>query len=279
MKANALPFYDKPQLQNFRKRWCENDRRITLSCIGTDNGTGAIEALFMPFQIVTDAIEIDNVFLRTEQFENPVEYSFSPVDFNFTSAQTLANGKNLICYQGDPVTFNQNGSALHEFFEDKDWYFEIVAGGEKYYSEQFRMLHSVSNYPCGDWVQINYRSEKNLANINFELVPEYIERLWIGADVGRPTYNYKVDGEEDGTGKFFALSRRVEKTFEFEFFANEPMCDALAVMPLCNSITFLTANESFEARDVKFEVKEWDLALAKCVISFHTDFAATVGSC
>jgi hypothetical protein len=277
-----FPFYEKEALQNRNKTWCENDVLFKhfVPFLDLSGGSGGGLYLRLPafqFQVIADGL--DSIVMRE------VAYPYNGYDFtaffsNYNYYYHQAGNFTYLQYDGQvPVQFANPGTPA-DILQGKEWVLEITNRGVKYYSERFTTVQAIIStdfLPCGDWVYLDYTSNKNIGTLIYE--QNFRQSILLPTEAGKPKYEYKEEGEEDGKGGFFQTMKRIEKTYHLEFFAPEYLTDALCTLPLHTNAVLFSNYGIFAVNDMKFEVKDWETdCIARCQISFQTDFAAARGT-
>ena len=279
MDAQSFPFYKNKNYCNHEKTWCL-DQQLFKHHVMFKSDLDNDFIKFPAFQIIVDAniSHIDNLLMYSTDGQSAVEIRATDIQLDFV----IQGNQTIITHWGQLFTRTiPAGITATPPYLDRIWQAEMQIHGEIYYSELFAPIQVQDGdiLPCGDWLLLDAVSQKNIGNLIYEGTGSFKQNYLLPTDIGRPTYEYKEEGEEDGKGEFYQTMRRVEKTFAFEFFAPEYMTDAMALLPLHEFFVIFTQYGTYNANDLKFEVKEWETeCIARCEISFQTDFAAARGT-
>jgi len=120
-------------------------------------------------------------------------------------------------------------------------------------------------------IKITYSSTKNVAGIDYEK-SYLVNHLYLDADLGRPSYVYEEEGEENTKGEFRRSFAKVKKQYRITTYLMEHIIDALSVLQLHDNITVQASNGlSFSVDEFIMSDPEWDegvKCLAEVTISF-----------
>ena len=132
-------------------------------------------------------------------------------------------------------------------------------------------------------IKITFSNTKDVAGIYYPSTRPFTGKLYLDADIGRPTYIYNEDGEEDINGNFNRSFARVEKQYNIRTHLLEHMVDAFAVIQLHDYINVLASNgANFIASEFRMSEPEWDEnipCLAEVTLTFNVYSDSTFTRC
>lgn len=122
-------------------------------------------------------------------------------------------------------------------------------------------------------IKITFSNPKDVAGIYYPTSVPFTGKLYLDADIGRPTYIYNEEGEEDINGNFNRSFARVEKQYNIRTHLLEHMVDAFSVIQLHETIYVVASNgASFYVSDFRMSEPEWDEnipCLAEVTLTFN----------
>ena len=181
---SVLPWYNNIDLQNHRKSYAYGNIYPLFTPAG----------YLLPFQIIrkTRVDVITNVTLYDKDDKIVHVMTQDIKEAGLTIVKLPALGYDVIFYAGNmPMAFNM---------ADGIYYASISDGVETWYSEMFTVVQSVSGYLKIEWYDVS-----NLIFDSGVVVyknPLFKNRMYICADIGKPDYTFKEEGE-DRDGYFF----------------------------------------------------------------------------
>ena len=123
------------------------------------------------------------------------------------------------------------------------YYLELSDGTQTFYSEVFNMVADVSQMlKIEFWDNENVSFNSGLVDFtnNFKFI------VYLNTQVGRPDYEF----EEEVTkrdGYVFVEKQLSEKTYKFNFYAPEYLCDAMRIIRMMDNIVITNRGEQYTA--------------------------------
>lgn len=98
-------------------------------------------------------------------------------------------------------------------------------------SEVFGVVDNLSAF-----LKIEWKNSADIAGLPYSL--GFMQRLYLNAAIGQPSYPYREEGEKDGNGEFVPLNRSVAKTWQFDTqLVPEFLLDVLQSLTLHDTVT------------------------------------------
>jgi hypothetical protein len=274
-QRSSLAFYTDITHQNRNRHWCADADAAKLLC--------PLHKVLPFFLRSTTAITLGAVKL----VKNGTEF------YDITSVLTISNtndtgipvyykksGAATIADVTTPNVTNSVGTAIPTFPTLWGWldsegffYIQTTVNGVTVFSETFTffsVLDPITTANCGV-VEVNWSSTKDIGDVVHSVSPMLCQ-IFVNADEGRPEYTILEEAEEDSLKDKSVIFARSLKQYSIEFLANESLCDALSLMPLCDNIN--VNNQFGEARQVSdVEISfDWQSdCVAKVKMKYTTD--------
>lgn len=106
-------------------------------------------------------------------------------------------------------------------------------------------------------IKIRYYNSRDVAGIAYgnDFTPE----VYLDVDVGKPTYVYSEEGEEEPDGSFRRTFARVEKQYTITTYLQEYMIDAMAALQLHDNIeVWLSNGNVLSVDEFRITDPDWD---------------------
>jgi len=193
----------------------------------------------LPFQRIRET-RPDAVGLIVAKLKN-----LKGVEILDITAQLIATGLVINRYAGlgfDIIIYPGN-VVMDIELDPGTYYLEFNDGTQTFYSEIFNSVPNVSN--C---LKIEFWDTENVA-INSGLIDftnNFKFKVYLDTQVGRPDYEF----EEEVTkrdGYQFVEKQMSEKTFKFNFYAPEYLCDAMRIIRMMDNITISSRGDNYNA--------------------------------
>lgn len=108
-------------------------------------------------------------------------------------------------------------------------------------------------------IKITFSNPKDVAGIYYQGAKGFVGKLYLDADLGKPTYTYEEEGDEDTLGNFDRSYARVSKQYTVTTHLQEYMIDALSVIQLHDDIYIVASNgAAFKCIDFKMSEPSWE---------------------
>jgi len=224
-----LPIYDSLAKQNHRKDYSFGEVYPLITPHKT----------ILPFQRIR-ATRPDAVGLVTAKLKN-----LKGVEILDITAQLIATGLiiNRYAVLGFDIIIYPGNVEMDIELDHGTYYLEFNDGTQTFYSEIYNSVPNVSN--C---LKIEFWDTENVA-INSGLIDftnDFKFKVYLDTQVGRPNYEF----EEEITkrdGYQFVEKQLSEKTFKFNFYAPEYLCDAMRIIRMMDNITISSRGDNYNA--------------------------------
>ena len=124
-----------------------------------------------------------------------------------------------------------------------------------------------------DLVLIEYSNSVDFGDILYH--NGFENRVYLNADVSKPTYELEEEGTEDADGEFSPTFQKWAKKYSIQFYAQEFLADALTLMTLHDQVYVTLKNgENSQVLDIDVE-PVWDNNIecwAEVTMTFVTDY-------
>lgn len=156
------------------------------------------------------------------------------------------------------------------------YYITIVSGSTTFYSDVFTAVADISPYLRVEW----WDTEDFImdgAAIAYDLGSSvYFKNVvYLNTQLGKPDYEYEEEGEQRD-GLFFPEKMISEKTYKFNFLANEPLCDVMRLARMADHIYITDRyNETYDC-DTFLITPKWEVQgnVASVDAEFQTNMVA-----
>lgn len=277
-QSSTLAFYPTLDHQNRNRHWCSNQKETDLDLVFPMYEIPEFWIFRPPNTSFTDATlvavggQLEYALPNNGiSFQTAIAPSSSDAIY-FASATTILDETN--------PSFSGQGSngpvplTLFDWLEPNRFYLKILVNGDWLYSETFKFkdtsVSSVSQ-PCG-YCSIFWTSTKDIEYIPYSLLNVINSSLYVAADVGLPEYEIDQDTGKDSVNDIYKTFQKLTKRSEIEFLANESLCDAISLIPLCDSVTVYNQyGEFLTVSDVELEIEWENSCIARVKMSYATD--------
>lgn len=233
------------------------------------------------FQFVVDTI--DGLFALTD-------VSFVDANTNVVIAsikdKMVDNGLSLKKVDGVYYLIYKNLGEITELDREGQFYLVVtfskrVQGrpvvNERYYSDIFYQQRDVSN--C---IHLLYKDTNGFLIDNNRILFDdgFMFEVYIDSLIGKPSYMYEEEGTKRG-GVFFRDYQISKKRYGFTFIAPEYLCDAIRIVPICDTVVITQGDNTYDPIQVKMDFDWQDTgALAAVNVEFDVNniITATSGS-
>jgi hypothetical protein len=106
-------------------------------------------------------------------------------------------------------------------------------------------------------IKIRYYNNRDVAGIAYG--NDFTPDVYLDVDVGKPTYVYSEEGEEEPDGSFRRTFARVEKQYTISTYLQEYMIDAMAALQLHDNIeVWLSNGNVISVDEFRITDPDWD---------------------
>lgn len=214
---SVLPWYTDIKYQNHRKTYAFGNIYPLYTPART----------LLPFQIIRDtrADTITAVKLYDKKGQ---------LILNITS-QLIESGLQIKRFEtyGYDVIVNPGILPMALNMPEGVYYASISDGVQTWYSDLFTVVNDMSKYLKIEWYDIEDLQFDNGAIVYKS--PIFKNVVYLAAELGKPEYPFKEDGEERD-GYFFPEKQISEKTYKFVFLAPEYLCDAMRIIRMSDYV-------------------------------------------
>lgn len=136
-----------------------------------------------------------------------------------------------------------------------------LSDGSVRYTDVFYAKNDISDYLKLEWYNENsllYEGGEVPYSEHFDnngAQYYYKSRVYIAATIGRPEYKFEEEGEERD-GYFFAIKQISEKTYHFNFYAPEFLCDAMRLARMADRLKIIQYAKEYDCDTFSVET-DW----------------------
>jgi hypothetical protein len=137
---------------------------------------------------------------------------------------------------GNYTVYYHTGGSSGLYSGEGQYYIVVTIGGTSYYSDVFTAVADISAY-----LKIEWWDEEDFlmdgAGIAYALGGStYFKNVvYLNSQLGKPEYEFEEEGEKRD-GLFFPEKMISEKTYKFNFLANEPLCDVMRLARMADHV-------------------------------------------
>lgn len=250
---SVLPWYDSINRQNHRRDYAYGN---IYQLITPDRK-------LLPFQIRrnTRSNQISQVLLKNIEGKTIADITAQMKETGLIVKRFSSDGYDLIIYPGTLPMAITTPEGLY--------YAEISDGVQRWYSEVFNIVRTVSDYMMIEWWDEEplYYSGGHIEYSN----ESFKNRVYLPTQVGKPEYDFQEEGEKRD-GYFFPEKQTSEKIYKFSFVAPEYLCDSMRIIRMSDHVKITSRGETYSADSFLITPKwqeQGDLAVVEA--EFETD--------
>ena len=184
---------------------------------------------------------------------------------------SIISSKNVGAY----VVFYNDASDSGFYSGEGQYYIAVTIGGTTYYSDVFTAVQDISAY-----LKVEWWDEEDFimdgAAIAYDLGSSYFHNIvLLNTQLGKPEYEYEEEGE-NRDGIFFPEKMISEKTYKFNFLANEPLCDVMRLARMSDHIRITDRYGNVYNCDTFLMTPKWEVQgnVASVDAEFQTNMVA-----
>lgn len=208
---SVLPFYTSLDEQNHRKPYAYGDIYPLYVPIG-----------YLPtFQICLTTGSVSSITL-----------------YKANGASVGSLSTDIMSYKdvGSYRVFYHTGASSGLYSAEGQYYLKVTIGTSDYYSDVFTAVADISAYLKVEWWDTEDFVMDGAAIVYVLGSGNYFKnRVYLNTQLGKPEYEYEEEGEKRD-GLFFPEKMISEKTYKFNFLANEPLCDVMRLARMSDYI-------------------------------------------
>lgn len=123
-----------------------------------------------------------------------------------------------------------NGAAIS--LSEGQYYIALAVGSTTYYSDMFTAVADISSY-----LKVEWWDDENLLMDGAAIVYStgYKNVVYLNTQLGKPEYDFEEEGERRD-GLFFPEKMISEKTYKFQFLADEALCDVMRFIRMSDHV-------------------------------------------
>lgn len=251
---SVLPFYTDIELQNHRKSYAYGDIYPLFTPVN----------FILPFQIMRPTrsnTSIGWVRLYDVKGKQIADITNRMIETGLQVVRFPDYGIDVIVYPGTlPYSTNTN---------DGIYYLSLYDGARIYYSEMFTVKNNISDLLKIEWWDV----EDMICDSGIIVYknPNFKNRLYFCAEIGKPEYTFEEDGE-NRDGYYFFSKQLSEKTYKFTILAPEYICDVIRLIRMADYIQITDKYNQIYNCDTFLITPEWQGTgnLASVDVEFET---------
>ena len=236
---SVLPFYTNIQLQNHRKSYAYGDIYPLFTPAN----------FILPFQIMRptrNSTSIGWVRLYDVKGKQIADITNRMIETGLQVVRFPDYGIDVIVYPGTlPYSTNTN---------DGIYYLSLYDGARIYYSEMFTVKNNISDLLKIEWWDV----EDMICDSGIIVYknPNFKNRLYFCAEIGKPEYTFEEDGD-NRDGYYFFSKLLSEKTYKFTILAPEYICDVIRLIRMADYIQITDKYNQIYNCDTFLITPEW----------------------
>lgn len=213
-----------------------------------------------PFQVICPSSNVQSVQLYNvdDTFEGNLGTSV-------VSTKSVSGGYVVYCHGGSSLYLNEG-----------QYYIRLRVGSTYYYSDIFTAVGQISPF-----LKIEWWDDEDLvmdgATIVYSLGSGnyFKNRVYLNTQLGKPEYEFEEEGEKRD-GVFFPEKMISEKTYKFNFLANEPLCDVMRLIRMSDHVVITDRYGNSYTADTFLMTPKWETQgnIASVDAEFQTNMVA-----
>lgn len=171
-------------------------------------------------------------------------------------------------FDGFDVAYFEGGTA--NTFSEGQYYLTLVFGTYTYYSDVFTVVGDISPY-----LKVEWWFDDDLVMDGAAVVGGLHNFVYLNSQLGKPEYEFEEEGEKRD-GLFFPEKMISEKTYKFQFLANEPLCDVMRLVRMADHIKITDRYGNVYTADTFLMTPKWETQgnIASVEAEFQTSIIA-----
>ena len=254
---SVVPFYNSIDEQNHRRSYAYGDIYPLYAHVNS----------LPPFQIIRTTRSQVDIMVSL--------YTKNGIFVNDLTALVLSAGLQVVRFEElgyDVIVFPSNMANLTGI-EIGQYYIKVQDGVETWFSDIITFVTDITGYLCLEWY-----SRENMVFDGGQIVynnPNYINRLYLCTELGKPEYKFEEEGEERD-GFFFPEKQISEKKYKCNILAPEYLCDVMRFIRLSDVVEVLDQYGHRYNCDTFLITPKWETQgdLASVEIEFTCDTVA-----
>ena len=193
-----------------------------------------------------------------------------------TAIGTLTSGLISSKTVGSYTVYYHTGGSSGLYSAEGQYYIVVNIGTTYYYSDVFTAVADISAY-----LKVSWWDEEDFlmdgAAIAYALGSStYFKNVvYLNTQLGKPEYEFEEEGEKRD-GLFFPEKMISEKTYKFNFLANEPLCDVMRLARMADHVQVTDRYGTVYSCDTFLITPKWEVQgnLASVDAEFQTNMVA-----
>lgn len=181
----------------------------------------------------------------------------------------------LVTINGVKILVHDEATSEAQYVGEGQYYMVMDIDGVMYYSDVFTAVADITPY-----LRVEWWDEENFimdgAAIAYVLPSAiYHNVVFLNTQLGKPEYDFEEEGETRD-GLFFPTKMLSEKTYKFQFLANEPLCDVMRLARMADHIKVTDRYGNVYNCDTFLITPKWETQgnLASVEAEFQTNLVA-----
>ena len=150
------------------------------------------------------------------------------------------------------------------------YYCVLSGGGMTLYSDIFTVVDDITAY-----LKVEWWNDDDLVMDGGAIVSSQHNYVYLNTQLGKPEYEFEEEGEKRD-GLFFPEKMISEKTYKFNFLANEPLCDVMRFVRMADHIRITDRYSNVYNADTFLMTPKWEVQgnIASVEAEFQTAVVA-----
>ena len=137
-------------------------------------------------------------------------------------------------------------------FSEGQYYITLVVGTTTFYSDVFTVVGDITPY-----LKVEWWFDDDLVMDGAAVVGSLHNFVYLNSQLGKPEYEFEEEGEKRD-GLFFPEKMISEKTYKFQFLANEPLCDVMRLVRMADHIKITDRYGNVYTADTFLMTPKWE---------------------
>ena len=153
-------------------------------------------------------------------------------------------------FTGFNVAYGAGG--LGGITAEGQYYATLSGGGVTLYSDVFTVVADITPY-----LKVEWWFDDDLVMDGAAVIGSLHNYVYLNSQLGKPEYEFEEEGEKRD-GLFFPEKMISEKTYKFQFLANEPLCDVMRLVRMADHIKITDRYSNVYTADTFLMTPKWE---------------------
>jgi hypothetical protein len=181
----------------------------------------------------------------------------------------------LCTVDGTKILVHDEHANEAQYTGEGQYYIVVEINGVSYYSDVFTAVADITPYLRVEWWDETDFIMDGAAIAYVLQSALYHNVVFLNTQLGKPGYDFEEEGETRD-GLFFPSKMLSEKTYKFQFLANEPLCDVMRLARMADHVKVTDRYGNVYDCDTFLITPKWETQgnLASVEAEFQTNLVA-----